>query len=83
MPNDLFEKWSTLGLRIFYAIPFQKLVFLVSLYSECLEKQLVCFGEQDSWKDSFVTKTAKLCNIIPVRKIIEFYRKTESKKSNI
>ena len=35
----LFEKWSTLDPKIFYAIPFQKLVFLISLYSEFLEKK--------------------------------------------
>ena len=30
----------------------------------------------------FVTKTIKLCSIILVRKIIEFYRYTENEKSN-
>ena len=34
----LFEKWSTLDPKNFYAIPFQKLVFLISLYPEFLEK---------------------------------------------
>ena len=37
--QGLFEKWSTLDPKIFYAIPFQKLVFLISLYSEFLEKK--------------------------------------------
>ena len=35
--KDLFDKWSTLAPKRFYAIPFQKLVFLVSLYLEFLE----------------------------------------------
>ena len=35
----LFEKWSTLDSKHFYAIPFQKFVFLVSLYPEFLEKK--------------------------------------------
>ena len=35
----LFEKWSTLDPKKFYAIPFQKLLFLVSLYPEFLEKK--------------------------------------------
>ena len=35
----LFEKWSTLDPKNFYAIPFQKLVFLISLYPEFLEKK--------------------------------------------
>ena len=34
-----FEKWSTLDPKNFYAIPFQKFVFLVSLYLEFLEKK--------------------------------------------
>ena len=34
----LFEKWSTLDPKSFYAIPFQKLVFLISLYPVFLEK---------------------------------------------
>ena len=34
----LFEKWPTLDPPNFYAIPFQKLVFLISLYPEFLEK---------------------------------------------
>ena len=37
--QGLFEKWSTLDPKIFYAIPFQKLLFLISLYSEFLEKK--------------------------------------------
>ena len=35
----LFEKWLTLDPKIFYAIPFQKLVFLISLYPGFLEKK--------------------------------------------
>ena len=35
----LSEKWSTLDPKHFYAIPFQKLVFLISLYPEFLEKK--------------------------------------------
>ena len=35
----LFEKWLTLDPKIFYAIPFQKLAFLISLYPEFLEKK--------------------------------------------
>ena len=34
----LLEKWSTLDPKSFYAISFQKLVFLISLYPEFLEK---------------------------------------------
>ena len=30
----LFEEWSTLDPEHLYAIPFQKLVFLISLYPE-------------------------------------------------
>ena len=36
---DLFEKWSTLDPKNFYAIHFQNLVFLVSSYPEFLEKK--------------------------------------------
>ena len=35
----LFEKWSTFDPKNFYAIPFQKLVFLISFYPEYLEKK--------------------------------------------
>ena len=35
----LFKKWLTLDPENFYAIPFQKLVFLISLYPEFLEKK--------------------------------------------
>ena len=35
----LFEKWSTLNPKTFYAILFQKLVFLISLYPEFLGKK--------------------------------------------
>ena len=35
----LFEKWSTLDPKNFYAIPFQKLVLLIFLYLELLEKK--------------------------------------------
>ena len=35
----LLEKWSTLDPINFYAILFQKLVFLISLYREFLEKK--------------------------------------------
>ena len=34
----LFGKWLTLDPKSFYAIPFRKLVFFVSLYPEFLEK---------------------------------------------
>ena len=37
--QGLFEKWPTLDPKSFYAIPFQKLVFLISLYPEFLEKK--------------------------------------------
>ena len=37
--TGLFQKWSTLDPNNFYAIPFQKLVFLVSLHPEFLEKK--------------------------------------------
>ena len=37
--QGLFEKWSTLDSKKFYAILFQKLVFLISLYPEFLEKK--------------------------------------------
>ena len=36
----LFEKWSALDPKAFYAIPFQKLMFLVSVYPEILEKKI-------------------------------------------
>ena len=35
----LFDKWSKLDPKFFYAIPFQKLVFLISLYPEFLGKK--------------------------------------------
>ena len=35
----LFRKWSTLDLNHFNAIPYQKLVFLISLYPGFLEKK--------------------------------------------
>ena len=35
---DLFEKWSRLDPKNSYGIPFQKLVFLISLYPDFLEK---------------------------------------------
>ena len=45
----MFEKWSTLDPKNVYAIPFQKLVFLVSLSPEFLEKKQrnkkVTFGQ--------------------------------------
>ena len=37
--KGLFEKWSALDPKKFYATSFQKLVFLVSLYPEFLEKK--------------------------------------------
>ena len=37
--KQLFEKWSTLDPKKVYAIPFQKLVFLISLYPEFLGKK--------------------------------------------
>ena len=37
--KGLFEKWSTLAPKKFYDIPFQKLVFWVSLYPEFLEEK--------------------------------------------
>ena len=129
---DLFEKWSILGPKTFYAIPFQKLVFLTSLYPEILEKKqrnkkswflvnspCFCFAFHanlmSDWKrkrlkllfitplillinmsislfwwtvyliktqKSSTTKTKKLCSIILVSKIIEFYCYTENEKSN-
>ena len=45
----LFEKWLTLDSKIFYAIPFQKLVFLVSLYPEFLEKKNKEIKKADFW----------------------------------
>ena len=35
----LFENWSTFDPKTFYAIPFQKLMFLVSLYPDILGKK--------------------------------------------
>ena len=132
--KGLFEKWSTLDPKKFYAIPFRKLFFLVSLHPEFLWKKnknikktwflvnfpCLCFGihanlMSDGKKKRlfnfvynsinivdkmsislfrwtvqliltpkfFVTKTKKLCSIILVSKIIEFYHYTENKKSNI
>ena len=37
--KQLFEKWSILDPKKVDAIPFQKLVFLISLYPEFLEKK--------------------------------------------
>ena len=36
---DFFEKWSTFDQKKFYAIPFLKLVFLVSIYPQFLERK--------------------------------------------
>ena len=45
----LFEKWSTLDPKHFYAIPFQKSVFLVSLYPDFLEKKQGNKKKVDFW----------------------------------
>ena len=45
----LFEKWLTLGPKNFYALPFQKLVFLISLYPEFLEKKQRNKKNVDFW----------------------------------
>ena len=37
--RGLFDKWSTLDPKKFYAIPFPKLVFFISFYPEFLEKK--------------------------------------------
>ena len=37
--EGLFEKWLILDPKKFYAIPFQKSVFLISLYPEFLEEK--------------------------------------------
>ena len=47
--RGLFEKWSTLDPKKFYAIPFQKLVFLISLYPEFLEKKQRNTKKVDFW----------------------------------
>ena len=47
--ESLFEKWSTLDPKNFYAIPFQKLVFLISLYPEFLEKNQRNKKKVDFW----------------------------------
>ena len=49
LQKSLFEKWSTLDPKKFYAIPFQKLVFLVSLYPEFLEKKNKEIKKVDFW----------------------------------
>ena len=36
---DFFEKWLTFDQKKFYAIPFLKLVFLVSIYPQFLENK--------------------------------------------
>ena len=47
--QGLFEKWPTLDPKSFYAIPFQKLVFLISLYPELLEKKQRNKKNVDFW----------------------------------
>ena len=47
--QGLFEKWPTLDPKSFYAIPFQKLVFLISLYPELLEKKQRNKKDVDFW----------------------------------
>ena len=49
LPLGLFEKWSILDPKSFYAIPSQKLLFLVSLYSEFLEKKNKEIKKVDFW----------------------------------
>ena len=49
LKQGLFEKWSTLDAKKFYAIPLQKLVFLVSLYPEFLEKKNKEIKKVDFW----------------------------------
>ena len=128
----MFEKWSTLDPKVFCVIPFQKLVFLVSVYPEFWEKKnkeikiswilvnsyCFCFTHANLMLDEkkkrleflfitpllllmnmsislfrwtvqliktpkfFITKTTKLCSIILVSKIIEFYRYNVNEKSN-
>ena len=45
----LFENWTTLDPKKIYAIPFQKLVFLSSLYPEFLEKKQIKKKKVDFW----------------------------------
>ena len=46
---DFIEKWSTLDPKNFYAIPFQKLVFLICLYPELLENKTNKYKQVDFW----------------------------------
>ena len=45
----LFENWTTLDPKKIYTIPFQKLVFLISLYPEFLEKKQINKKKVDFW----------------------------------
>ena len=49
-----------------------------------IEFQLVCYGKHIADKDSeiFFTRRTKLCSLILVSKIINFYRYIENEKSN-
>ena len=47
--SGLFDKWSTLDPKNFYAIPFPKLVFFISFYPEFLEKK-----KQRNKKNNFI-----------------------------
>ena len=100
----LFEKWSILGPKKFDAIPFQKLLFLISFYPEFSDgkkKRLIFLFvtllillvnmsiSLFRWtvkliktQKFFAAKTTKLCSIILVSKIIEFYRYTKNEKWN-
>ena len=45
----LFEKWSTLDPKTFYAIHFEKLVFLIFLYPTFFEKKQRNIKKVDFW----------------------------------
>ena len=49
MYEGVFEKWSTLDPKNFYTMSFQKLVFLISIYPECLEKKQRNKKKVDFW----------------------------------
>ena len=66
---SLFEKWSTIDPKKFYVIPFQKLVFLISLYPEFLEKR------QRNKKSWFLVNSRCFCFVFYANLVLDGKKK--------
>ena len=70
----LFEKWLTLDPKKVYAIPFQKLVLLIFLYPEFLEKKNKEIKKVDFWSLLAVfVSPSMLIYVIQKKKDLNFY----------